>query len=90
VLHSEAKSADYGNWEEELKLQRRVHTQELTAAERILLRLTQATRLLGLGRIAFQVRFRGIHPLLRAGGRLIDRLPDRVRPRIRTRDRNAS
>jgi glycosyltransferase involved in cell wall biosynthesis len=90
VLHSDAKSANFDNWDSELKLQRRVHTAELTASERVWLRLTQTARLLWLDRLAFQIRFRVIHPALRLAGRLLDRLPERFRPKIRTRDRRPS
>lgn len=87
VLHSAAKSSDTSRWAPEYKLMRRVHRSRLTFPERIrLCRWEMQQR--GWGRrVVESVRFRLIHPLLRVGGHLLDRMPERIRPRIRTRDR---
>ena len=98
VMHTDAKSSDIGRWTPEYRLMRRVLRPELTARERIYLRtgliLRSLSRLYTAPRDAYRgFRLKGgvrnviFHPALGRLGDLLDHLPERVRPRIRTRDR---
>jgi len=88
VLHSRAKSADQSQWEPEYKIMRRAHRRRLSPRERYRLRRIEfapfAHRLRHAGN---RFRIHVIHPLIRFAGRFLDRIPARIRPKIRTRDR---
>jgi hypothetical protein len=92
VLHSGAKSADQSKWVPEFKAMRREHREMLDDEEKAALRAIERGRQLDpvlrpLRRVSGFLRFRVLHPLIRTGGRILDLLPERVRPGIRTRDR---
>src|SRR6476660_5210300 len=98
VMHTDAKSSDVNRWTPEYRLMRRVLRPELTPRERFYLRagliLRSLSRLYTVPRDAYRsFRLRGgvreviFHPALGRLGDLLDHLPERVRPRIRTRDR---
>ncbi|HEU4980419.1 MAG TPA: glycosyltransferase family 2 protein [Solirubrobacterales bacterium] len=80
--HPEQKSRHLSQWLPELRQLARLHRAALTPAERRRLALlggpVAASRALSSG---------VLDPAKRAGGRLLDHVPDRVRPRIRDRDR---
>jgi glycosyltransferase involved in cell wall biosynthesis len=88
VLHEEAKSNDVSRWDPEYKRMREVHRAMLTPGERMRLRgLTSKRRLARWGQ---RFRYGVVHPLVRGAGNLLDLLPERIRPKIRTRDRQKS
>jgi glycosyltransferase involved in cell wall biosynthesis len=98
VMHSDAKSSDIRRWTPEYRLMRRVLRRELTARERACLRagliLRGLSRLYTVPRDAYRsFRLKGgvrnviLHPALSRLGDLLDHLPERVRPKVRTRDR---
>jgi glycosyltransferase involved in cell wall biosynthesis len=90
VLHPEAKSSDNARWRPEYRALRRSLRGALTPRERALLPYARLAHWAKTSPRVGWFRFRLIHPLLRAGGRLIGLLPEPIRPRIRTRDRRRS
>ena len=82
AYHAEQKSSDPRRWRPELRRFTELHRASLTPAERRWLRWLRPPLVLWQG-----LRDYLIHPLLRAGGRLLDHLPQRIRPRVRHRDR---
>ena len=87
VLHAEAKSSDASSWEPEFELMHRLHRRRLTAGERVRLRgLKLVAR---MRRLWDRIRYGVIHPILRFAGDLLEHVPERIRPKIRTRDRRA-
>jgi glycosyltransferase involved in cell wall biosynthesis len=90
VLHSEAKSADADRWLPEYKRMKRLHRRRLTPRERLRLRgLELEPTFLRLREARNWIHYSVIHPMIRFGGRLLGYLPERIRPKIRTRDRRA-
>lgn len=98
VMHSDAKSSDIRRWRPEYRALRRVLRPELTTRERVYLRagliLQGLSRLYTVPRDAYRsFRLKGgvrnviFHPALGRLGDLLDHVPERVRPKIRTRDR---
>jgi glycosyltransferase involved in cell wall biosynthesis len=87
VLHAEAKSIDPSCWQSEFDRMRRLHRQRLTLAERTRLRTSRPLKALYYTRD--RVRYGLLHPVLQFGGDLLEHFPERVRPKIRTRDRRA-
>jgi glycosyltransferase involved in cell wall biosynthesis len=98
VMHSDAKSSDISRWKPEYRHLRRVLRPALTTRERVCLRagliLKAISRLYTVPRHAVRTfRLKGgvrnviFHPALGRLGDLLDHLPERVRPKIRTRDR---
>jgi glycosyltransferase involved in cell wall biosynthesis len=97
VLHPAAKSYEVGKWEPEYRLSRRVLRHTLTWRERFFLRaglilsavdfVTPARDRIRRFRNRGGVRNVIIHPVLSRLGDLLDLVPERIRPRIRTRDR---
>jgi glycosyltransferase involved in cell wall biosynthesis len=90
VYHEDAKSSDTRRWEPEYELMRRLHRRRLPLRERMLLRRWEryghASR---LTRIKGWIRFGLVHPVIRFAGKVLDLVPERIRPKIRTRDRRA-
>jgi glycosyltransferase involved in cell wall biosynthesis len=80
--HGEQKSHDLSRWRPELRRFAETYRAGLTPAER-----RRLTLLEGPVRMSRVIRTELIDPLKRSGGRILDHLPDRVRPRIRDRDR---
>jgi glycosyltransferase involved in cell wall biosynthesis len=82
TLHDDAKSSDMTRWRPEIRRIRELYEPELTPTER---------RRMSLLRPAMAVRngleVRVMYPLLKGGGRALERVPARLRPRIRHRDR---
>lgn len=97
VLHSDAKSFDLSKWKPEMKLIGRVQRDLLSRRERFLLGIAPALPLVArvqdaIARVrdalrSIQLRRRVFNPLIRAAGDALELLPERVRPKIRTRDR---
>jgi glycosyltransferase involved in cell wall biosynthesis len=95
VLHPAAKSYEVSKWEPEYRLSRRVLRHTLTWRERFLLRggVILSAVFIPLRDAVRRFRGRGgvreviFHPALGRLGDLLDLIPERVRPRIRTRDR---
>jgi glycosyltransferase involved in cell wall biosynthesis len=98
VMHAEAKSFDNAKWEPEYKLTRRLLRPQLTLRERALLRIGLMIAAFGplwerykYRRLLYReggIRGAFIHPMTVWLGDLLDYLPERIRPRIRTRDRH--
>jgi glycosyltransferase involved in cell wall biosynthesis len=87
VLHRQAKSNDATRWEPEYRLMRRLHRRRLSSRERLRLRRRE---LAVLGRrVVHGLRASVIHPVLSFAGDLLEHVPERIRPKIRTRDRRA-
>lgn len=81
-VHPEQKSADLSQWRPEIRRFPALFDRYLTPTERRRLALVR------LPVSAFNwVRDRVVYPFLRLGGRVLGRVPKRVRPPIRTRDR---
>jgi GT2 family glycosyltransferase len=87
VLHDGAKSTDASSWEPEYKLMRRVHRRRLTPAERLRLRWLRPGRI--VASLSGRIRHRVIGPSIKAAGDLLEYVPERIRPKIRRRDRRA-
>jgi glycosyltransferase involved in cell wall biosynthesis len=87
VLHAEAKSSDADRWVPEYRRMRRLHRQRLTPGQRLRLRGLEVFH--SLRRFWDRIRAGVIHPVLRLGGDLLEHLPERIRPKIRTRDRRS-
>jgi glycosyltransferase involved in cell wall biosynthesis len=95
VLHDDAKSADTSRWKSENRLLWRVHRRSLTTRERTLRYVSLlADPFRGVSRLGdwlhhWRDRAQAalVHPVLRFGGDLLEHVPERVRPRIRHRDR---
>ncbi len=68
---------------------RRLHRRRLTPARAARLRGLQTVRR-RLHLPAERVRYGLLHPVLQFGGDLLEHLPERIRPKIRTRDRRAA
>jgi glycosyltransferase involved in cell wall biosynthesis len=82
TYHDEQKSSDPRQWRPEVSRFAELHLHSLTPEERRRLRLVRPfVWIWRAGRDYI------VHPAFRAGGRLIERLPERARPRIRHRDR---
>jgi glycosyltransferase involved in cell wall biosynthesis len=97
ILHEDAKSADTSRWRAENRLIWRTHRGSLTRAERafrfvgmVTGPLTSAYRHVSrwLRAGLHLVLARVVHPVLRLGGDLLERVPEPIRPRIRNRDRH--
>jgi glycosyltransferase involved in cell wall biosynthesis len=84
-MHDEQKSTSERVARTDLRRMVALHRPLLTPGERRRLAVVRALRAIGY----FKVRNAVVHPVLRAGGRLLDRLPDRLRPGIRHRDRTS-
>jgi hypothetical protein len=82
-MHDEQKSVSEKVARPDLKHMLELHRPLLTPSERRRLAVVRALRAVGY----FRFRNAIVHPILRAGGRLLDRLPERLRPPIRHRDR---
>ncbi|MDP9228963.1 MAG: glycosyltransferase, partial [Actinomycetota bacterium] len=82
ALHDAAKSSGMGRWRPEIRRIRELHSAVLTETERRRLSLLR-------GPMAFRngLETRVVYPLLKLGGRLLDHVPERLRPAIRHRDR---
>ena len=80
--HAEQKSRDMRQWRPEVRRFAELHSAELTEAERRRLALYRGP--VGAAR---GINTSVIDPLKRRGGRLLDHVPDRIRPRVRDRDR---
>jgi glycosyltransferase involved in cell wall biosynthesis len=87
VLHEQAKSSNAASWEPEFRLMRHLHRHRLSAGERLRLRRRELGDL--ARRAVHRLRASVIHPVLRVIGDLLDHVPERIRPKIRTRDRRA-
>jgi glycosyltransferase involved in cell wall biosynthesis len=87
VLHGQAKSNNATHWEPELRLMRRLHRRRLSPPERLRLRRRELADL--ARRVVHRLRASVIHPILRFAGDLLEHVPERIRPKIRTRDRRA-
>jgi hypothetical protein len=66
---------------------RRIHRRRLAPIERLRLRWLMVDR--ALGGIGGRIRHGVIGPAIKAAGDLLDYVPERIRPKIRTRDRRA-
>jgi glycosyltransferase involved in cell wall biosynthesis len=84
ALHEDAKSADMRKWGGEVRKIRALNRPKLTPRER-----QRMTLLRGPTAIRNFLQVQIIYPLLKLGGRLLELVPERVRPRIRHRDRRA-
>jgi glycosyltransferase involved in cell wall biosynthesis len=86
VFHPEAKSADLSRTDPDLRRIVEIHRQSLNRRERVLLSLMPLiARLQWLSPAGLR---RGVvDPLARLGGNLLEHVPERIRPKIRTRDR---
>ena len=82
AYHPDQKSSNMRLWRPEVRRFVELHGGSLTAAERRRLRLLRPAL-----RLWQTLRDYLVLPALKLGGRLLDRLPERVRPRIRHRDR---
>lgn len=82
-MHDQQKSISERVARPDLRHMLELHRPLLTPAERRRLAAVRALRAIGY----FQLRNRIVHPILRAGGRLLDHVPARLRPSIRHRDR---
>jgi glycosyltransferase involved in cell wall biosynthesis len=82
AYHRDQKSSNMRRWRPEVHRLVELHDASLTAAERRRLRLLRPAL-----RLWQKLRDYLVLPVLKRGGRLLDRLPERVRPRIRHRDR---
>jgi glycosyltransferase involved in cell wall biosynthesis len=84
AYHPEQKSSNMRRWRPEVRRFAELHRASLTASER---RWVWALR----PPVALCQALRDylVLPLFKVGGRLLERLPERVRPRIRHRDRRA-
>jgi glycosyltransferase involved in cell wall biosynthesis len=87
TLHSDAKSFDPSRWEPDYELMRRLHRQRLTRFGRLRLAVYPVVR--ALREATKRVRFQVIGPAIKFAGDLLEHLPERIRPKIRTRDRRA-
>jgi glycosyltransferase involved in cell wall biosynthesis len=83
VTHPGQKSSDISLWEPEKSKMIELYKPALTPGERRRLAVVRALRAVGF----YEIKPRVWHPLLRLGGRLLDHVPERWRPRIRDRDR---
>jgi glycosyltransferase involved in cell wall biosynthesis len=98
-VHEEQKSFDPEPFAREIALLPAMYKSQLTVRESVQLRLVGALDKLGAYRVKEWIRWRGgirtalfnalIVPVLRIAGNLLDRVPDRLRPPIRHRDRKA-
>jgi len=86
VTHAQQKSADMEPFYEEIARFREYFAPALTPRERRRMRAIDVLRGTGF----FWLRRNVYYPLLRLGGRILDRVPDRVRPPIRHRDRGVT
>lgn len=84
-MHDEQKSVEARLAQPDLDHMVELHMELLTPSERRRLAAVRALRAAGY----FRARNRFLYPALRAGGRMLDRLPAALRPRIRDRDRNS-
>jgi hypothetical protein len=87
VLHPDAKSSDHLQYRPDYKVIRNDFAPQLTERERRWLPYAVLVTALRMSRARFFIQFSVLHPLLRAGGRLLALIPERVRPKLRTRDR---
>jgi glycosyltransferase involved in cell wall biosynthesis len=96
-VHEEQKSFDPVPFKNEIERYAQIFRRDLTRWERLKLDLVRALRRLGFYRARDWLRVKGglrsaifnaaVVPILGLGGDLLDRVPDRLRPPIRTRDR---
>src|SRR5207342_3817757 len=83
VFHPDAKSADLSRTDPDLARIIELHRGALTARERFLLRCSPV-----IGRLQWlRAARRPIDALLKFAGDLLEHVPERIRPKIRTRDR---
>jgi len=82
-MHDEQKSVEARFARPDLRRMVQLHKPLLTPGERRRLAAVRTLRALGY----FQLRNRIAYPVLRWGGRLLDHVPERLRPAIRHRDR---
>jgi glycosyltransferase involved in cell wall biosynthesis len=87
VLHSGAKSSDTARWKPEYRLLRKGLSERLTLRERLLLPWARVIHAASISPRVGWLRDNVFHRVLKAGGDLIGLLPERIRPKIRTRDR---
>ena len=66
---------------------RRLHRRRLRITERVRLRFIGSGNL--LRHTGNRFRYAVIHPALKFAGDLLEHVPERIRPKIRTRDRRA-
>jgi glycosyltransferase involved in cell wall biosynthesis len=98
-VHDEQKSFDSEPFAREIARLPGMYRSQLTPRERIQLRLVGGMTKLGVFRAREWLKWRGgignaafnllVVPILRLGGNMLDRMPDRLRPPIRHRDRLA-
>ncbi|MGZ5331136.1 MAG: glycosyltransferase family 2 protein [Solirubrobacterales bacterium] len=89
VMHPGAKSFETSRWKPEYELSRKALRPLLSAKERRLMPVSLAINSVHEGgevRIGTIAR-RVLHLIVKAAGDLLDYVPERVRPKIRTRDR---
>ncbi|MDX6617505.1 MAG: hypothetical protein QOD60_2596 [Solirubrobacterales bacterium] len=88
VLHPEAKSAgDHRQHRPDYRVIRDELAPALTPRERRWLPYAVMVDALAMSRVRYFLQFDVWHRILRAGGKLLGLLPQRVRPKLRTRDR---
>jgi glycosyltransferase involved in cell wall biosynthesis len=90
VLHDEAKSSDPSKWAPDWKLMRRLHKQRLTPGERRRVQAWEVWEATRIPRLLGFVLYKAIPRVMQLGGDLLEYVPERARPKIRTRDRRAS